>query len=75
MDIKEFISLTDAAGIAGCNASTLRWAIKRGKLAAVKFGKSWAVSRADLQVWIDDPAMHTTGVKAGIKAGIDEQRS
>jgi len=69
MDIKELLSLSDAVGIAGCDASTLRRAIKRGKLAAVKFGKSWIVTRADLQLWIDDPMLHTPGVKAKIKAG------
>jgi len=69
MEIKEFISLTDAGVIAGCNASTLRRAIKNKKLAAVKFGKSWVVTRSELQRWIDDPMLHTPGVKARIKAG------
>jgi len=69
MEIKEFISLTDAGVIAGCNASTLRRAIKNKKLAAVKFGKSWVVTRSELQRWIDDPMLHTPGVKAKIKAG------
>jgi len=69
MDIKEFISLSDAGVIAGCNASNLRRAIKNNKLHAVKFGNSWIVTRADLQRWIDDPMLHTPGVKAKIKAG------
>lgn len=64
MDTHNLISLSAAAEIAGCDSSTLRFAIKRGNLPATKFGKSWVVTREALQAWIDDPAMHKRGVKA-----------
>lgn len=64
MDTTDVITLSDAALIADVNTSTLRYAIKRKHLPATKFGKTWVVSREALQVWIDDPEMHKTGVKA-----------
>lgn len=58
------IDLATAALLAGRDASTLRYAIKRGHLPATKFGKTWVVTREDLQTWIDTPDMHKTGIKA-----------
>lgn len=71
MDITlDYIGLTEAAEVASecmnkrTHTGTLRKAIARGDLPAVKFGREWIVSRAALQAWIDDPAMHVRGVKA-----------
>ncbi len=61
---KEMLSLAEAAPIAKRSVQGLGFAIRRGDLPALKFGKTWIVSRHDLQQWIDDPEKHTRGVKA-----------
>lgn len=49
--MNDLLTLTAAAAIAGCNASTLRYAIAAGRLTAVKYGKTWLITRAALDAW------------------------
>lgn len=59
----DFLTTEQAAQIAGCNPSTLRYAAESGKLPAVKYGKTWLIKPDDLQRWIDTPSAHKRGTK------------
>ncbi len=52
----ELLTVTQAAGIAGVNSSTLRHAIKNGHLSASKVGSVWIVTRENLNRWMQSPA-------------------
>lgn len=58
----DLLTLATAAAIAGCNASTLRYAIANGRLTAVKFGKTWLITRPALDAWLAAD-VHKPGVK------------
>lgn len=61
----ELLSLKDAAAIARKTPNTLLVAIRKDKLAGTRMGRDWFVTRADLDKWLADPAMHRPGVKKG----------
>jgi excisionase family DNA binding protein len=48
---EEMLTLTEAAELIGLDSSGLRRAILAGKLPATKFGKTWIVSREDVERW------------------------
>jgi excisionase family DNA binding protein len=48
------MSLAEAARQTGVDASTLRHAIKAGKLKAIKPGHDWLVYLVDVQTYIND---------------------
>jgi len=50
---EEFLSPPQAAEIAGVHDDTIRRAIEFGLLKALKVGRTWAIRRDDLQIWID----------------------
>ena len=64
---EELLTLAEAVPIAKRNISTLRAAVKRGDLPAVKKGKTWLVRPADLDKWLDNPEMHKPGLTKGQK--------
>lgn len=53
-DPDDLIELEEAAGIAGCDTSTLRRALRGGLIKGKKFGNSWAVYKASLIEWRDN---------------------
>ena len=59
----DFLTTTQAAEQVACNSSTIRYAIKNKHLKAMKYGKTWLITPANLQDWIDNEAAHKTGVK------------
>lgn len=61
MDI--FITVSEAAALHKLNPSTVRRAILRNDLPAIKMGKTWLIKPADFETWISNPAMHKTGKK------------
>lgn len=50
----EWLTLKEAAAIAGLAPATLRWQIRNKRLAAVKRGPDWLVSRAALGNYLED---------------------
>ena len=51
-DPLELLPLPRAAEIAGLNRRTLLTAIRRGNLAATKFGRDWGVTRGELHRYL-----------------------
>jgi len=47
-----FLSLNQAAQAAGCHPSTIRNAIKAGRLAASTIGSAYIIERADLERFV-----------------------
>lgn len=48
------LSVTEAAALKGVNVSTIRHAIARGSLPAVKKGAVWLLRRVDVENWVVD---------------------
>lgn len=44
----KMLTLAEAAAELGLSSSTLRWQIANGKLKGVKYGKTWVISRREL---------------------------
>lgn len=61
-DIK-YITLAQAADIAHVDASTLRRAIAKEDLTAVKMGKTWLTDREAVEIWLQT-AKHKPGKAA-----------
>lgn len=57
------LTVQECAGVAKRHPASIRKAIKRGDLKAIRRGKMWFVSKRDLSKWIATPAMHKTGKK------------
>ncbi|SRR6266545_1127868 len=47
-----YLSITDAATVAGCSAKTISREINAGRLPAVRRGRLVRVARADLDLWM-----------------------
>jgi hypothetical protein len=60
------ITLTEAAAEVGCSTAVLRHHIKKENLRAIKKGKTWLVTRGELDAFKANKAAHTPGVKAGV---------
>ncbi len=52
----ELLTVTQAAGIAGVDVSTLRRAAVAGRIKATKLGNQWVVTRGNLEKWMESPA-------------------
>jgi len=64
-EIAPSLTLQKAAAMTPYAPVTLRKAILRGDLKGEKVApRLWMVTREDLRAWVDNPAMHKTGVKA-----------
>ena len=52
--LDKYLTLHQASGLAECNikASSLRLAIRRGKLPATKFGNTWLVRYSDITTYL-----------------------
>lgn len=58
-----YLTTTQAARRCGISAASIRRACAAGTLPAEKIGKTWLITPAALQKWVDDPALHRTGPK------------
>lgn len=59
----KLITLTEAARLTHVTTSTLRYAIARERLNAVKYGKTWLTDAEALDIWLKSD-VHTRGAKA-----------
>jgi excisionase family DNA binding protein len=48
----DYLTLAEAAKIAGLDAATLRWQIKNDRLVARKIGRDWFVTRGELDAYL-----------------------
>lgn len=50
---KDYLAVTEAAGVSGLAVSTIRLLIRRRTLTALKVGRRVLIKRADLQAFLD----------------------
>lgn len=63
--MSKLLDVRSAADRAGVSPSTIRHAIRKGHLKAVKIGeRAYAVTPRALKAWINDPNAHKTGKRA-----------
>lgn len=50
---KDFFTIYETADILSLHHNTIRRMIKTGELPAKKYGKTWRISRTDLEILVD----------------------
>jgi len=63
---KRFLSVREAAALAGVSEQYVRKVLRSGALRGIRIGKAWAVDEKKLQHWLEERALsHQKRPKAG----------
>lgn len=54
----ELITLEEASKYAQKSLRTMQWAARKGYLKAKRFGRTWATTKRDVDVWLNNPQFH-----------------
>lgn len=68
---QEWYSVEQVAGLLGLHVRTVRGYIRDGQLHAVRLGKQYRISQADLDAFTGRPASASPGVRAEVSAVVE----